>query len=64
MQKHVFFTLFVRNYNSIQGLGHVQLEAPQRNPSGFIPAFALLATAQPTFDLVLASVYKQKKIDP
>ena len=61
LQKQVFSTPFARSYNSIQGQGHVQLEIPQRYPSGFIPSFAQLATVQPPFDLILASVYKQKK---
>ena len=61
MQQHVYSTPSARSYSSIQGYRKVQLEVPQRNPSWFIPAFTLLVTVQPPFDLVSASAYKQQK---
>ena len=41
-----------------------RLPNDKRNPSAFIHVFAMLAMAQSRFDLVLASVYKQKKKHP
>ena len=52
-----------RSYNSTQVQAHVQLGSPATNVTPrrlYVPVFAMLAMARPCFDLVLASVYKQK----